>query len=419
MLLSLALALAPPAVTLAPPAMTLAPPAVTLAPLAIAPARGPSPATLLDFSPRLGAQEDGPEDDQEEVPEGFERTGRGTLRVIDRSFFNFPLSLGEQPPRTVAARHLQFVFDGCIGAPRELGRTREEAVEMAEHYRKQLLAGADFHQLSMRYSDSNQAEYGGNLGTMIPGTPAAAIEQFLWSAEMGEISGPLETQTGVHIVQRVEQWVGARLIKVDGQTQASYAKVNGLLRLLAEGADFKDVAREHSSDLLTRERGGDLMVFERSPKDSLIKKAAFDAELGEVVGPIRGPFNLYLVQRAAPEELDRSLRESTWMQVRGLFLTHDQSSMALPPVGRNADQTLALAESLAKRISAGEDMADLCAKFNDDPQSGRERRGMVGWIHRNQPNLPAFVATLFNAEVGELIGPLPTEGGWVLMRREG
>lgn len=390
--------------------------AIALPPLALAPTHG---TPLPPSWPAPAVQEDDPEeDDQDDVPEGFERTGRGTLRVIDRSFFSFPLNLGEQPPRTMAARHLQLVFDGCIGAPRELGRSQEQAIEMAARYREQLLAGADFHQMSMRYSDSNQAEYSGNLGTLIPGTVAPAIEEFLWQAEMGEISQPLATQTGIHLVQRVEQWVGARMIKIDGQTQESYAKANELLRMLAEGADFKDVAREHSSDPLTRERGGDLMIFERGPKDSLIKKAAFDAELGQVVGPIRGPFHLYLVQRAAPEELDRSLRESTWMQLRGLFLTHDQASMALPPVGRNANQTLALAESLAKRIAAGEDMATLCAEYNDDPQSGRDRQGMVGWIHRNQPSLPPFVANMFNAEVGALVGPLPTEGGWVLMRRE-
>jgi peptidyl-prolyl cis-trans isomerase SurA len=226
------------------------------------------------------------------------------------------------------------------------------------------------------------------------------------------------TQTGVHLAQRVEQWVGARMIKIDGQSQESFAKAQALLRELANGADFQELAREHSTDALTRERGGDLVVFERGPRDTLVKQAAFDAELGEVVGPIRGPFHLYLVQRVAPEALDRSLREATWIQLRGLFLTHDQASMALPPVGRNANQTLALAEALAERIAAGEDMAALCAEFNDDPQNGRERRGLVGWIHRNQPSLPNFVADMFKVEVGELVGPRPTEGGWVLMRRE-
>jgi parvulin-like peptidyl-prolyl isomerase len=417
MLLSLALACAP---ALCVP---LADPAVPSSGFGLDAGSAPVGAPLDRRPPGVAlggaAQDDGPQEgEQDDVPEGFERTGRGTLRVIDRSFFNFPLALEEAPPPTVAARHMQFVYDGCIGAPRELNRTPEQAMELAGRIREQLLAGADFRQISLHYSDSNQAEYGGNLGTLIPGTVAPALEEFLWSAEVGELSEPLMTQTGVHLAQRVEQWVGARMIKIDGQSQESFAKAQALLRELANGADFQELAREHSTDALTRERGGDLVVFERGPRDTLVKQAAFDAELGEVVGPIRGPFHLYLVQRVAPEALDRSLREATWIQLRGLFLTHDQASMALPPVGRNANQTLALAEALAERIAAGEDMAALCAEFNDDPQNGRERRGLVGWIHRNQPSLPNFVADMFKVEVGELVGPLPTEGGWVLMRRE-
>lgn len=359
-----------------------------------------------------------PQDD-DEIPEGFERSGHGVLRQVDRSFFAYPLYLGEQPPGTVAARHLQFVFTGCLGAPREFERTQEEALELATHFREQLLAGADFERISLEYSDSNRAQSGGVLGTVTRGVLYESLESYLWSAEIGALSEPIVTPTGIHLVQRIDQWAGARLIRIDGQTEDSLAVVQDLLSQLNSGADFQALAREHSTDPYTKLRGGDLAAFERGPSDSLVKAAAFKAGMGEVVGPIRGPKHLYLVQRVAPDLIAPELHEQTWIQVRGLFLTHDQAGMSLPPVGRNAIETEQLAESLAASIRDGEDMGGLAAEYNDDPMNGRGRRGMVGWVHRHQPQLPNFVRPMFNIPVGELVGPLPSDAGWVILRREG
>lgn len=74
---------------------------------------------------------------------------------------------------------------------------------------------------------------------------------------------------------------------------------------LKGGADFTTVAKEHSTDKKTAEKGGDMGCFEkeRAVAQSDFENAAFTAITDEVTGPVKSEFGYHLVlvyERRAP-----------------------------------------------------------------------------------------------------------------------
>lgn len=76
-------------------------------------------------------------------------------------------------------------------------------------------AGEDFAELAREFSeDSATKKNGGDTGLFPRGTMVPAFEQLAFSLEPGEISDPLETVFGVHIL-RLEERIEPRLLPLD------------------------------------------------------------------------------------------------------------------------------------------------------------------------------------------------------------
>ncbi|QDU66906.1 peptidylprolyl isomerase [Engelhardtia mirabilis] len=329
-----------------------------------------------------------------------------------------PIIQTDEPPEALSLRHLQLVYKGSLGAPASVRRSLEETLELAGQLREQLIGGADFAQLALQYSAAPNAGRGGVMGTFPKGVLDPRIDEFLFSAELGEISQPLQTPTGIHVVQRVERWAAARGILIRGNGPDARAAMARVQERVEAGEDFAELATEVSQDPITAARGGALGIFERGPVDRLLKLATFEAEVGEVVGPIESPLGLHLIKRVPTQELNESLRERNWARVRAIVLIQSDTPLAIPTGNRDSTATLQLAEALAARIEAGEDFAALASEYNDDFADGRGRAGDLGWIYRRQPSMSPALSGIFDVEPGVVIGPTPTTFGWMLVKRE-
>lgn len=83
-------------------------------------------------------------------------------------------------------------------------RTQEEAEAQLAELREALLAGADFaEQAKARSEDAGSAAGGGDLGPSGRGVFTAAFEQALWALEPGELSQPVATEFGVHLIKLI------------------------------------------------------------------------------------------------------------------------------------------------------------------------------------------------------------------------
>lgn len=76
------------------------------------------------------------------------------------------------------------------------------AREAAQNARDEILKGADFAEVAKRVSkDPGSAAQGGDLGTVRKGQMVPAFDQAVWSLPVGQVSEPVQTQFGFHVIQ--------------------------------------------------------------------------------------------------------------------------------------------------------------------------------------------------------------------------
>jgi peptidyl-prolyl cis-trans isomerase C len=101
--------------------------------------------------------------------------------------------------------------------------------------------------------------------------------------------------------QKPEEEVRARHILVE-----SKEKARDLFEKLAHGSDFAQLAKEHSKDPGSKDRGGELGFFTRGQMVPQFEEAAFKLKKGEVGEPFQSQFGWHIVrvddrrQRTAP-----------------------------------------------------------------------------------------------------------------------
>ncbi len=67
--------------------------------------------------------------------------------------------------------------------------------------KQQIADGADFEELAKANSKCPSGEQGGALGTFGPGQMVKEFDEVVFSAPIGEVQGPVETQFGFHLVE--------------------------------------------------------------------------------------------------------------------------------------------------------------------------------------------------------------------------
>ena len=81
-----------------------------------------------------------------------------------------------------------------------------QAVERLEDYRRRVLAKQDtFDDLARRYSEDGSAKEGGDLGWASPRKFVPEFEEALNSLQPGEISPPIASRFGIHLIQLLER----------------------------------------------------------------------------------------------------------------------------------------------------------------------------------------------------------------------
>jgi len=101
-----------------------------------------------------------------------------------------------QQPRTFQASHILVKVDPTmIDVEREV--LRQKALELAKRAR----GGEDFYDLAYYNSDDRSKWVGGSLGTFHEGQSAPELEAALLKMKPGDISDPVETMNGFHVIK--------------------------------------------------------------------------------------------------------------------------------------------------------------------------------------------------------------------------
>ena len=155
-----------------------------------------------------------------------------------------------QTPEQVRASHILLKVDA--NAPEEKWA---ETLKKMNDIKKKLDDGASFEDLAKEYSEDSSASKGGDLGYFGKGRMVREFEDAVWNMEVDEVSAPVKTQFGYH------------LIKKTGYKKAAIQPVedveSSITSLLKNNA-AKDIAMEKAQE----------MFQNLSDKDSLEKAAS-------------------------------------------------------------------------------------------------------------------------------------------------
>jgi len=84
-------------------------------------------------------------------------------------------------------------------------RSKEEAIELLKGYEEQILSGQkQLGDLAVSESDCSSARKRGDLGFFGKGQMQKEFEDAAFALQPGEMSGVVETASGVHLIQRIQ-----------------------------------------------------------------------------------------------------------------------------------------------------------------------------------------------------------------------
>lgn len=90
--------------------------------------------------------------------------------------------------------------------PTPAPRSEAEAIALATELRERILAGEKFEDIAAQYSDdTSNAQSGGDLGWFGRGAMVAAFEDAAFALPIGQISEPITTSFGVHLIEVLEK----------------------------------------------------------------------------------------------------------------------------------------------------------------------------------------------------------------------
>jgi len=133
-------------------------------------------------------------------------------------------------------------------------------------------------------------------------------ENLLYSLKPGEVGPyPVKTAFGYLVVQLLErrpriEAVRAShiLIPVKGSspedTLKAYNRAVAIADSARNGVSFAKLAKDNSADTYSAQKGGDLGFFGRGMMVREFEQAAFDARVGEIVGPVRTRFGYHIIK---------------------------------------------------------------------------------------------------------------------------
>lgn len=137
--------------------------------------------------------------------EALERMGAGDVSDILRSPNGFHMvKLLEKRGKAAPAGVQQTQVRHILLRARE-GLSESEARERLRRLRERIVGGTDFAEIAKVHSEDASAQKGGDLGWVTPGDTVPEFERAMNDLKEGEVSEPIQTPFGWHLVQVVKR----------------------------------------------------------------------------------------------------------------------------------------------------------------------------------------------------------------------
>lgn len=184
-------------------------------------------------------------------------------------------------------------------------------------FREQLLQGEDFEALARRSSEDPSASMnGGNLGYFTALQMVYPFENAAYQTPEGEISTPVRTNFGYHLVKVHDKRPSQGKVKVAHimvrsdeeapveEARAAKEKIDEIYKRLQTGADWEQLASQFSEDRATRNTGGELEWFGTGNMVPSFEEAAFALkEKGSYSRPVQTPYGWHILRLLERQQL--------------------------------------------------------------------------------------------------------------------
>ncbi len=212
----------------------------------------------------------------------------------------------------LSASHIHIMHNESRRKQPSISRTKAEALARAREAYEKIKAGADFAEVAKEYSDGPAKKKGGDLGVFSSKKTVPAFSKTLMALKIGEISEPIETVFGYHIIKRkrvVKIRVRHILVIHDKSKRKPKSFTTKRTKEEAEkrikkiekelekpDADFTALAVKYS-DCFTKDKGGELPEFYSMKMAPRFEKAAVELKINEISDTVETIFGFHIIQR--------------------------------------------------------------------------------------------------------------------------
>ena len=298
---------------------------------------------------------------------------------------------------------------------RKITPDRDEAAARAEieAIQRRLEAGEDFATVAREESEDDvSARNGGMLRPFGKGAMVPEFEQASFNGEIGQLVGPVKTQFGFHLIEKmahtpagqqpfeqVQAVIRARLLNERSNTMAQEKSLDVAGRLTAETSDeeLRALAEEEGLEVVTTAAFGEDDTVEGLGRSATFNQAAFGLEVGGVSEPVRIPRGWAVLK----------LKDITEPRAPELAEVEDEVRQAMLEL-RRKDAAL---EELSTALAAGKSLDEVAGELGLEVEEPAEfgRSGPIANLGANQEVITAAL----DLDAGALGGPFATDQGAV------
>lgn len=234
---------------------------------------------------------------------------RGQIEISDNELRRFYEEKQSEFPNRPAVVHLKTIFIGFDTSD----KVKIDAKQKIDDIHRRAMAGESFAELAKSLSEDPSAPLGGDLGYVNPEDLAeAAFADAVSGLGVGEISEPVQTAYGYHIIQVTEKKPDSDEVRIrhilvrmsadENDIAQVYAHASSIHQQIEQGASFEQLADQYSTDPNASE-GGDLGWLKSADLPEFFQDVLADMKPGDVSQVLResaGFRIVKLVERQAP-----------------------------------------------------------------------------------------------------------------------
>jgi peptidyl-prolyl cis-trans isomerase SurA len=205
----------------------------------------------------------------------------------------------------VSASHILFRVNQDAGREQELA-----ALQKAQKVKNEILNGKDFHAAALEYSEDPSARSNkGSLGYFSAFQMVTPFENMAFSTPVGEVSEPVRTSFGYHLIKvhdlrenRGEVKV-AHIMKIFPRDEPYdknkiKAEIDSVYNLLIQGADFAELAASFSDDKRSASEKGEMPWFSANQMIPEFSEPAFALKnRGDISKPVETQFGYHIIKK--------------------------------------------------------------------------------------------------------------------------